>query len=357
MKKKEPAKTKKGKEPTEPKKTTKAVAKASKKEPKKKAAAKASKPTPEEETAPAATAPAATPALPMVPTMERIDLPFEQIEAHELFKNLRQSYPDIDNLASSILQRGLLQPLTVWRVECEPTKMPWGTVTARYFLIAGFCRYKAIKRIKGDQPELFQDVPVCVFVGEYPEARLVNMTENVQRNNLNPIEVGEGLIELEDKFSLSQTELGQMLGKSQPWVSQTVSFVKDTTKVTPELKKAVKMNLLPFWLATEMGQMKKEVQLAICKKLEKAAENGTLEDEVSKAKKKVRAATRKVRTFTELKQQLLKWGKVDLTTLSAEDRIHYSGILKGLSFALNKEIKWDKFDPEEWGFDQEWIED
>lgn len=117
---------------------------------------------------------------------------------------------EIENLAQSIRDKGILQPLVV-------------TVIApnQYQLIAGERRLRAAK-LAG-----LQTVSVVVKNGvtDQDKAELA-LIENIQRQNLNPIERARGFAELQNKFNITQEAIAQQLDISRSAVANTLRYLK-----------------------------------------------------------------------------------------------------------------------------------
>lgn len=121
------------------------------------------------------------------------------------------------DLAESIRQYGILQPLTVSRIEKETAE---GGLTTEYELIAGERRLRAAKLAGLTQ------VPVIIRVGDDSMAKLeLAIIENLQREDLNPVERARAFSRLVEEFKFTHTQIGQKLGKSREYVSNTVRLL------------------------------------------------------------------------------------------------------------------------------------
>ena len=119
-------------------------------------------------------------------------------------------------LANSIREFGILQPLIVSKVEKEAE---FGQ-SVRYELIAGERRLKAAK-ILG-----LPTVPVIIrSAGPEVEKLEMAVIENIQRADLNPIESARAMARLQDEFGMTQREVASKLGKSREAVSNTVRLL------------------------------------------------------------------------------------------------------------------------------------
>ncbi len=123
----------------------------------------------------------------------------------------------LKDLADSIRQYGVLQPLTVSRVERET---PDGGMMAEYELIAGERRLRAAK-IAG-----LTQVPAIIRVGDDNMMKLeLAIIENLQREDLNPVERARSFQRLATEFNLTHAQIGQKMGKSRVYVSNTLRIL------------------------------------------------------------------------------------------------------------------------------------
>lgn len=128
----------------------------------------------------------------------------------------RKSFPDdsLRDLADSIRTQGIVQPLIV---------RPTGD---RYELIAGERRWRAA-RLAG-----LVEVPVIIREADDRAALELALIENLQRENLNPIEEAEGFAQLIEQFQLTQDEAATRVGKSRAVVANALRLLK----LAPELQ-------------------------------------------------------------------------------------------------------------------------
>jgi len=104
------------------------------------------------------------------------------------------------DLASSIDKHGLIQPITV-KQEDE----------SRYLLVAGERRYRAHLLLER------RTIPAIITNGNVDEIALI---ENIQREDLNPLETAEAFQQMLDRYNYTQEELGKVIGKAQNTVSE-----------------------------------------------------------------------------------------------------------------------------------------
>lgn len=118
------------------------------------------------------------------------------------------SEPAIEELAASIREKGLLQPLLV---------RPIGN---RYQLIAGERRFRASKRAG------LARVPVTIRRTGDDEMLELALIENLQREDLNPIEEALAYQRLSDEFRLTHDEIAQRVGKSRPAIANSLRLLQ-----------------------------------------------------------------------------------------------------------------------------------
>lgn len=115
----------------------------------------------------------------------------------------------LSELADSIAQHGVLQPLLVRPI-----------IGGGYQLIAGERRWRA-SRIAG-----LAQVPVIIKELTDDEAAVISLIENLQREDLNPIEEAYGFASLIKDFDLTQEEAAQRVGKSRPAVANALRLLR-----------------------------------------------------------------------------------------------------------------------------------
>ena len=120
----------------------------------------------------------------------------------------------LSELADSIAQHGVLQPLLV-----RPL------IGGGYQLVAGERRWRA-SRIAG-----LTQVPVVIKELSDTEAAVISLIENLQREDLNPVEEALGFASLMKDFDLTQEEAAQRVGKSRPAVANALRLLKLPEKV------------------------------------------------------------------------------------------------------------------------------
>lgn len=115
----------------------------------------------------------------------------------------------IDQLAESIAAHGILQPLLVRPLQDDT-----------YEIIAGERRWRAAQKAR------LHSVPVVVQEFDDTQALEIGLIENLQREDLTPIEEAEGYARLIEEFNHTQEKLAQQLGKSRSHIANTMRLLK-----------------------------------------------------------------------------------------------------------------------------------
>ncbi len=123
----------------------------------------------------------------------------------------------LDALAQSIRERGMLQPIIARRLEDSP---------GRYEIVAGERRWRAAQRAG------LAEAPVILRDLSDRDALEIALIENVQREDLNPVEEASGYQNLVDSFGYTQEDLAKSVGKSRPHVANMLRLLSlpDATK-------------------------------------------------------------------------------------------------------------------------------
>jgi len=156
------------------------------------------------------------------------------------------SEESIGQLADSIREQGILQPLLV---------APSGG--GRYMIIAGERRYRA-GRAAG-----LETLPCIVKDIDVIRQREIALIENLQREDLNPIEAARGVKALMDQCGYTQEKIGERLGKSRPAIANMIRLLQ----LPDEVSEMVKDGLLSAGHARVLiGIPDKETQLRLARK-------------------------------------------------------------------------------------------
>ena len=147
-----------------------------------------------------------------------LSLPISQVETCSSQPRKRFDDESLQELADSISQHGIIQPLTVRKLS-----------SGYYQIIAGERRWRAA-RLAG-----LQEVPVIVIEADDRKAAELAMIENLQREDLNPMEEAAGFQSLIESYHLTQEEAAQRVGKSRSAVTNALRLLG----LTPSVRKLV----------------------------------------------------------------------------------------------------------------------
>ena len=125
----------------------------------------------------------------------------------------------LDELSKSIKEKGVITPITIR----ESNK--------GYEIIAGERRWRAAKKAK------LKAIPAYIRnIGDEAEMMEVALIENIQREDLNPIEEAEGYAVLNSKYSLSHDGIAKTIGKKRTTISNALRLLK----LPPEIRKSIR---------------------------------------------------------------------------------------------------------------------
>ena len=145
--------------------------------------------------------------------------PYRTLPIYKIEPNPDQPRQDFDEeelaaLAESISVHGLVQPLTV-------REMPSGY----YQIIAGERRWRAARMAE------LSEVPVIVMEADDKKTMELALIENLQRQDLNPVEEALGYRSLMDEYGMTQEETASRVGKSRPAVANALRLLSLSPKV------------------------------------------------------------------------------------------------------------------------------
>ena len=157
----------------------------------------------------------------------------------------RQRFDDskIDELASSLREHGVIQPLIVRKIG------------ASYRLVAGERRLRAAVKAG------IKKVPAVIREMSDREAVEVSLVENLQREELGPLEQAGAFQRLADDFGLTQEEIASRVGKSRPEVTNTLRLLK----LEPEVKRLLNEGKLTGGHGRALVALDREKQVRLAK--------------------------------------------------------------------------------------------
>jgi len=174
-----------------------------------------------------------------------------EMDVESLSPNLFQPRKNFDKekmeeLKGSIEKHGIIQPIVV-------RKMANG-----YEIVAGERRLKAAKEIG------LKKIPAIIKSINNEKSLEIALVENIQREDLNPIEQADAFKRLVDEFKLTQQELAEATGKSRSLVANTIRLLK----LKPEIQKNISEGKISFGHAKLLLSIEdEEVQRAACDRI------------------------------------------------------------------------------------------
>jgi len=165
------------------------------------------------------------------------ELPIYKVEPNPDQPRREFDEEELQALADSISVHGVIQPLTV-------REMPNGY----YQIIAGERRWRAARIAN------LSDVPVVVIEADDRKAMELALIENLQRQDLNPVEEAMGYQALIEEYGLTQEEAAERVGKSRPAVANTLRLLS----LSPEVLEKLKQGLLTAGHARAILTLKSE---------------------------------------------------------------------------------------------------
>ena len=150
--------------------------------------------------------------------------PYQKLPIYKVEPNPGQPRQDFDEeelqaLADSITEHGIVQPLTVRQLE-----------SGYYQIIAGERRWRAA-RIAG-----LSEVPAVIIEADDKKAMELALIENLQRQDLNPVEEALGYKSLMDDYGLTQEDTAKRVGKSRPAVANALRLLGLCPEVLEKLR-------------------------------------------------------------------------------------------------------------------------
>ncbi len=149
---------------------------------------------------------------------EAYDVPTLKLDINLIKSNIEQPRKSFDeekisNLAQSISEHGIIQPIVV------------NKVGEFYSIVAGERRWRAAKRLG------LKEVPVVIMDLSDRDILEISLIENIQREDLNPIEEALAYDKLINEFNITQDELAKKLGKSRTSITNCIRLINLDNRV------------------------------------------------------------------------------------------------------------------------------
>lgn len=135
------------------------------------------------------------------------------VKIHDIMPNANQprktfNEEKIEELAASIREHGIIQPIVVRKK------------SRGYEIVAGERRWRAAIKAELSQ------VPCLIRNLDDEQNMLIAIIENMQREDLNPIEEAEGLRQMTETFGMTQEQVSRSVGKSRPYITNSMRLLK-----------------------------------------------------------------------------------------------------------------------------------
>ena len=145
--------------------------------------------------------------------------PYQMLPIHKVEPNPNQPRRDFDpeelqSLADSVATHGVVQPLTVRELS-----------NGYYQIIAGERRWRAARIAE------LREIPAVIIEADDKKVMELALIENLQRQDLNPVEEALGYQTLMEEFGLTQEDAAKQVGKSRPAVANALRLLNLTDKV------------------------------------------------------------------------------------------------------------------------------
>ena len=149
---------------------------------------------------------------------EQRSLPVERLRPGKYQPRTHMDEASLAELAASIKAQGVMQPILARAVDNTPG-------AERYEIVAGERRWRAAQLVGASE------VPVLIRSIPDEQALAMALIENIQRENLNPLEEAQGLQRLIDEFGLTHQQAADAVGRSRPAASNLLRLLQLTAAV------------------------------------------------------------------------------------------------------------------------------
>jgi ParB family transcriptional regulator, chromosome partitioning protein len=176
-----------------------------------------------------------------------MNIPVDDVFASPYQPRIQMDNKSLEELSASIKEKGVVQPIIVRSMG-----------TDKYEVIAGERRLRASK-LAG-----LNDVPAIVREVSDAEAMAIAITENIQREDLNAVELARAYHSLMSQFDLTQEQLAQSLGKSRPAIANIIRLLQ----LPQEIQEYVLSDKISMGHARALLSFEQEVvQINVCRKV------------------------------------------------------------------------------------------
>ncbi len=138
-----------------------------------------------------------------------VELDINAIEVNPFQPRTKFSEESLQELASSIRELGIIQPITVRKIEFN-----------KYQLVSGERRYRASKLVG------LETIPAYIRIANDQESLEMALVENIQRQDLDPIEIALSYQRLIDEINLTQEQMSDRVGKKRSTIANYLRLLK-----------------------------------------------------------------------------------------------------------------------------------
>lgn len=247
----------------------------------------------------------------------------KQIDINDIEPNKKQPRKNFDeeelnDLSKSILEHGILQPLVVREVN------------GKYEIVAGERRYRAA-RLAG-----LNEIPVIIKNFSDQQTLEVALVENIQREDLNPMELACAYSLLMERFDLNQEQVADKVGKSRPSVANMLRLLK----LNPYVQEKLRENEITFGHARALLSIKES-------KLQKQLTDMIVEKQLS-----VRDVEKYIQMLDKKAEQDKNKGEKEINTLFYREIQENLQKLFGTKVSISKGNKKGKIEIEYYSDDE-----
>jgi ParB family chromosome partitioning protein len=183
---------------------------------------------------------------------EQRSLPVERLRPGKYQPRTQMDEASLAELATSIKSQGVMQPILARAINNTPG-------AERYEIVAGERRWRAAQ-LAG-----LAEVPVLIRIIPDEQALAMALIENIQRENLNPLEEAQGLQRLIDEFGLTHQQAADAVGRSRPATTNLLRLLQLTAAVqemlmTGKIDMGHARALLPVSSGQQVGLAQRVVQ-------------------------------------------------------------------------------------------------
>jgi len=215
-----------------------------------------------------------------------IDIPINQISANKDQPRKNFDPKELEELVQSIETYGLIQPITVRKI-----------AENKYEIISGERRWRACKKAG------VKSVPVYVRLADDQTLLEMALVENIQRSDLNPVEIAISYHRLLEEFDITHKDLSDRIGKERSTITNYVRLLK----LPLSIQNALKNNSISMGHARAIAGLDKiENQLAVFKEIVNKDLSVRKAEQLIRSYNASKSGSTKKKTATSVDTQILK---------------------------------------------------